>query len=283
MTTEPVTHGEFDTGTEWVLWRPGADPVRLRSRALREAVLVRPVPFVLIGLAVITFNPGPVPLGWPWLAAEAVIVGLGGCWAWWDYRCWGHDLRSGRHLASRTDRGNGDLFYRAHDFADLPEHCRTNAELLVTAISEIHREPGTAWLDPDHREHLHRAAWDALGVLIRSAALREPAQFHQQPVAGVGDADAVLSGLGQLDRDVAAVTATVAEAADAVRALNLALCQDTSHRLVGVPVLASVRMTTSAVRDQAAAAVDMIGAAGVPPMIGTMPSQSNGMGNQASR
>lgn len=173
MQWSPISEGEFPSGSEWMLWRPGLNRRRLRWRAIRCSTSRTKVGLALvgIGLACLALRDGPRSLDWLLITFIILITALSVLGVAVDYHCADYDHRH------RPDRpcfmeDPGRFFYRASDFRDLPSSTVDAVCRVVTVVRAVHTSPAAAWLDPGHLRDVHCVAWETLRVLEASRPLR---------------------------------------------------------------------------------------------------------------
>lgn len=206
MTTNasPVQYGHFRFCTEQVLWRPGLDRKQLRRRAALGCLVPDAVLYTVAGLIVILFSAvaGSV-LSLAGVAGVALLV-VAGLMAHRDYHRFGHDL-SAQSATGRTDRGRGEWFIRASDFADRDLTGACTAARIIDAVHRSHAGPGASWPDAANLDTLHKLAWDTLIQLYATPS----AHADFQPVAT--RLDFIAAQMSEINRQLhldAAETAT---------------------------------------------------------------------------
>lgn len=163
MNTSPVEYGNFASGVEPVLWRPGLSPERLRRRAVRRCLVPDAGLYVLGGKLTMLIGITNRPMLLLAVAAGAVLVMVGVLIARHDYLCFGHDL-SVRSQRKRADRGRGHWYFRAGDFTDRGSASATAAR-IIDAVHLSHSGPAALLTGQANLAGLHGLAWDALLAL----------------------------------------------------------------------------------------------------------------------
>jgi len=189
--------GVFDTGTEPVLWRPDLDRGRLRRRGVLESIVVEPLPFALIGVAI-----GLLAGGWTGLAITVATLVLSWWWSVSAYRCWGLDCSRPGYTRHRRDRGAGEWFYRPTDFHALPPDNRVLVERIFAALPAFD-DDAFAWLDREHRAGAHQLGWELLEGLHHTLPARAVLARVSADLACDHDVQAVRHQLVLLDREIA--------------------------------------------------------------------------------
>jgi hypothetical protein len=164
MHSSPAQYGTFCAGTELVLWRPGLDHRQLRRRAVRRCLMPDAALYAIAGLLAILLgliDDPPLLLA---VAAGAVLILVATLMAHHDFLRFGHDL-SENSAAWRTDRGQGEWFFRPGDFTDRSLASAHTAARIIDAVHLIHTGPAASWLDPDQLGRTHRLAWETLAQL----------------------------------------------------------------------------------------------------------------------
>lgn len=168
----PVIEGEFPTGTELMLWRPGIDRSRLRRRAFRAAVFSSPATYLLLVTTLIAMSAGCRQVSWIFgiltvliLMRYALVVGVNYGWA-------DRDHQHGPDKPCFLDRTCGEYFYRPSDFRDLPLSILYSANAIIATVRGVYASPAAAWVEPQHLREIHQLAWDALRVLDQTRTLR---------------------------------------------------------------------------------------------------------------
>jgi hypothetical protein len=172
----PVAEGEFTTGTELMLWRPGLDRRHLAGRAAWASLWSKPMLRVIVGagliLAGIREDDGSAAT---WLCLSTGVLGLvtGAVAAWINYLYFDCDHRHSRNGVCFLERIRGEYFYRPSDFIELGPPTVDVVSRITVAVRDAHSNSAAAWLDPQHLRDLHNVAWAALTILDRSRALRD--------------------------------------------------------------------------------------------------------------
>ena len=170
MGESPVIEGEFRTGSELMLWRPGVERARLRWRAMWTCLFSVPGICAVLGAAVIMH--GVQRIGW-WVICLGVLVVCASVLSIWvNYRCVDHDHQHRHDKPCFLDKVRGEYFYRRSDFHDLPPSTVHSVDRIIAAVRDIHISPANAWLDPQQLRDIHRVAWDTLQALDRTRTLR---------------------------------------------------------------------------------------------------------------
>lgn len=207
--------GVFTDGPQPMLWRPDLDHDRLRRRGVLESVIVEPLPFALIGLAIGFLIGGRIGF-----VIAVLILALAAWWAVSAYRCWGLDCSRPGWTRHRRDRGAGEWFYRPADFAALPEPGRQLVARLFSALV-VFDEPDPCWRGAADRATVHRVVWQLLDCL--HATLPARAVLARVPVDLADDPDVaeIRHQLVLLDTELAAGVDAVCEISALVRDLTL--------------------------------------------------------------
>ncbi len=208
MGESPVIEGEFRTGSELMLWRPGVDRARLRWRAMWTCLFSGPGIYAVLGAAVIMH--GVQRIGWWVICLGVLVVCASALSIWVNYRCVDYDHQHGHDKSCFLDKVRGEYFYRRGDFLYLPASMVHSVDRIIAAVRDVHASPASAWLDPQQLRDIHRVAWDALRSLDRTrtlryvmndprcAALWDDLSHAQSRLAEVDDAlDTILSYLHQ--------------------------------------------------------------------------------------
>ena len=176
MNESPVRYGSFSSGTEAVLWRPGLARERLCRRAAWRCLLPDAGLYALGGVMTLLFGVANRPVLGLVVAAGAVLVVVAVLIAGYDYLRFGHDL-SARTAAWRTDRGQGEWFFRAADFHGRgPVAAATLAAQIIDAVHLSHSGPAAPWIGRAHLDTVHRLAWDTLLALYRAPTAHDDLQ-----------------------------------------------------------------------------------------------------------
>lgn len=169
----PVTEGEFPTGAELMLWRPGIERSRLRERAFYAAVFSSPPTCTLLGTTLVAM--GALPQQESWISSSVAVLILAGyaLVVWVNFWCADHDHRHGPDKQCFLDRTRGEYFYYRGAFDDLPQPIVCSASTIIATIRGIYVSPAVTWLEPQHLHEIHQVAWDALCVLDQTRDLRK--------------------------------------------------------------------------------------------------------------
>ncbi len=171
----PVAEGEFTTGADLMLWRPGLDRRRLVRRAGWASLWPKPMLCIVVGVGLIPAGVRESDAVATWLCASIGVVGLitGAVVAWINYLYFDCDHQHGRNRLCFLERVRGEYFYRPADFIELGPSAVDVASQITAAVRDAYSSPAAAWLDPQHLRNLHNVAWDALTLLDRSRELRD--------------------------------------------------------------------------------------------------------------
>jgi hypothetical protein len=169
----PVTEGEFPTGTELMLWRPGIDRRRLRDQAFSAAVFSSSAIWVLLGIALLAICTLPLQDKWTSSFVAVLIVAGYAVAVWVNYQCADYDHRHRPGKPCFLDRTRGEYHYHRGDFDDLPESVVCSANAIITTVHAIYASPAVTWLEPRRLHEIHRVAWNALSGLDQSRGLRK--------------------------------------------------------------------------------------------------------------
>lgn len=170
MGESPVIEGEFRTGSELMLWRPGVDRDRLRWRAMWTCLFSAPGIYAVLGAAAAMYDVQRI--GWWVICLGVLVVSASVLSIWVSYRCVDYDHQHGHDKPCFLDKVRGEYFYRRSDFHDLSPSMVHTAGRIVAAVRDVHVSPASAWLDPQQLRDIHRVAWDALRSLDRTRTLR---------------------------------------------------------------------------------------------------------------
>ncbi len=165
----PVIEGEFPTGPELMLWRPGIDRTRLRRRALCAGPFF---PRVVLGFMLIATGAVPGHVNWLVLAVGVLLLASSVLAVWIDYQCADYDHQHGPTKPCFFDRTRGKYYYHPSDFRDLPPSTVHSVNRIIIAVRDVHASPASAWLDPHDVREIHHVAWIALRALDRTCSLR---------------------------------------------------------------------------------------------------------------
>lgn len=168
----PVTEGEFPTGTELMLWRPGIDRRRLRERAFDAAVFSSPAICVLLGANLVAMGALPQQANWISRIVTVLILAGYALVVWVYFQCADHDHRHGPDKPCFLDRTRGEYFYHCGDFDDLPQPVVDSTTAVMVTVRGIYASSAVAWLDSQHLREIHQVAWDALRVVDETRELR---------------------------------------------------------------------------------------------------------------
>ncbi|MPZ79670.1 MAG: hypothetical protein GEV28_04430 [Actinophytocola sp.] len=169
-----MIEGEFPTGTELMLWRPGLDRARLRRRALRASLVSTPAAYAVLGVALLILGASAAPrqVGWLCLIVGVLAAGVGVVGLWVNYRCVDYDHQHGPNKSCLLDKVNGEYFYSVSDFHDQPPSIVYSVGRIIATVRDVYASPVIVWLDPQQVHEIHRVAWDALRALDRTRTLR---------------------------------------------------------------------------------------------------------------
>lgn len=171
MSQSPVSEGEFPTGPELMLWRPGLDLRRLRRRTVLWPALRTFAAAALgeIGIAALVTDEVPREF-WLMIPLSIVLTGASAVAAAVDYRCVEYDHQ---HRPCWLERSPGRFFYRMGDFPTLPPATLDHLRRIITAVHRIHLSPAATWLNPQQLHDIHQMAWGTSHILYRTQALRD--------------------------------------------------------------------------------------------------------------
>lgn len=191
----PVTEGEFPTGTELMLWRPGINRNRLRERAFNAAMFSSPATCVLLGTTLIAMGALPQKTGWVAKIVTILIVAGYALVVWVTFWCADHDHQHSPNKPCFLDETRGEYYFHRGDFDDLPPPAMYTACVIITTVRGICTSPATTWLDPRHLREIHQVAWDALQALEKIRDLRKLVEDprYQAIANDLADAQACLS------------------------------------------------------------------------------------------
>lgn len=176
MNESPVQYGSFSSGAEPVLWRPGLARERLCRRAAWRCLIPDAGLYALAGMVTLIIGVTNRPMLILVVAAGAVLVAVAVLIARYDYLRFGHDL-SARTAAWRTDRGQGEWFFRAADFRDRgPSTAATLAAQIIDAVHLSHSGPAAPWIGHTHLDTVHLLAWDTLLALYQAPTAHDDLQ-----------------------------------------------------------------------------------------------------------
>jgi hypothetical protein len=203
MVGSPVSEGQFQTGAELMLWRPGLNHAKVRRCALAAALSSSASVHVALGAVVIVVGIGAVPalIGWLCLFGGSLALGLNVLKISVDYRCMDFDHQ---HDSCFLDKVRGEFFYRAGDFADLGPPIAHTVERIMDSVREVHASPAAAWVDPQQVHDVHQVAWNAVHILDQTRTLRG---VVNDPSSGAtaGDLTSARSQLAVVDDAVEAI------------------------------------------------------------------------------
>jgi hypothetical protein len=250
-----LDNGVFDDGPQPMLWRPDLDHDRLRRRGVLESVIVEPLPFALVGLAVAIVIGGRIGT-----VIAVLILALAAVWAVSAYRCWGLDCFRPNWTRHRRDRGAGEWFYRPADFDALPNNCRRQVARLFAALV-VFDEPVSCWRGTVDRATVHELAWQLLECLHATLSTRAVLARVPADLAGDPEVADLRHQLVQLDTDLAAGVDAVCEISVLVRGLAVRITAP-SRRAALHTDLACLRLpvppVVGGVRDEVRARVDAV-------------------------
>lgn len=174
MVESPVIEGQFQTGSELMLWRPGVDRTRLRWRAMLSHLVPLPATYAGLGAGVIALGAQAFPgkIGWLLIFIGLLVVGAGVVSVWVTYQCIDFDHQHDPGKPCFVDKVPGRYFYRRHDFNDLPPSMVYSVGKILAGVREVYASPTADWLDLQQLRELHQLAWDSLCVLDQTRTLR---------------------------------------------------------------------------------------------------------------
>jgi hypothetical protein len=220
MTEFPVLEGEFQAGTELMLWRPGVDRTRLRRRAMWTRLLHKPAMCAGFGAGAIVLGADSVP---QWIGLLLVFVGLIALGVsllnlWITYRCADYDHLHGFDRPCYLDKDRGRYFYSRSDFTDLPPPTVDSVDAIITAVRDAYASPSVTWLAPQQLRDIHSVAWGALRALDQTRGLR--LVLDGQPFDTPADdlVQAAQSHVAEIDEAVSRVLACLQHAVALVHA-----------------------------------------------------------------
>jgi len=170
MSQSPVTEGEFPTGPELMLWRPGLNRSRLRWRVVWWPVLRTLIAAALAGAVLVALVTHVLPPEfWLMVFVSVMLTGASAVPAVVDYRCAEYDHQ---HRPCSLERRSGEFFYRMGDFYEVPGFTLDCVRRIVAAVRRVHLSPDATWLNPQQLHDIHQMAWDTLHMLYRTQVLR---------------------------------------------------------------------------------------------------------------
>ncbi|MCP2243315.1 hypothetical protein [Lentzea aerocolonigenes] len=176
MSESPVQYGSFSSGSEPVLWRPGLARKRLCRRAAWRCLIPDAGLYALGGIVTLLIGLTNRPMLILVVAVGAVLVAVAAVIARYDYLRFGHDL-SARTAAWRTDRGQGEWFFRIADFHDRgPVAAATLAAQIIDSVHLSHTGPAAPWVGHAHLDTVRRLAWDTLLALYQAPTAHDDLQ-----------------------------------------------------------------------------------------------------------
>jgi hypothetical protein len=172
MSQSPVTEGEFSTGPELMLWRPGLNRRRLRWRATLRSLLrtFAAAAIVGIGLAALATREVSGPLVWSLIIFAIVLTGISAVGTVVNFRCADYDHQ---HRPCPLESTPGEFFYRTGDFRDLPLSTMDAVCRVIAAVQRVHRSTAAVWLSAQQLRDVHQVAWGALRLVDRTSTLRD--------------------------------------------------------------------------------------------------------------
>lgn len=230
MNESPVTEGQFQTGTELMLWRPGLDYAEVRRRALRASLFSSSAMHVVLGATVIVLgvHSAPTTIGWLCLSGGVLAVGINVLRICVDYRYMDCDHQ---HDACFLDKVRGEFFYRPSDFADVDPAVVRAVNHIIGSVHDVYASPGAAWLDFQQVQDIHQVAWDAVHIVDQTRALRAVVTDPRTGAAG-GDLTLAQSQLAMIDEAVEMIDAYLRQAVTLTQTWELKLAEiDLRNRL----------------------------------------------------
>jgi hypothetical protein len=253
MTEFPVIEGEFQTGTELMLWRPGVDRTRLRRRATWTGLLHKPAMCAGLGAGTIVLGADAVP---QWIGLLLVLVGLIALGSslltlWIAYRCADYDHLHGSDRPCFLDKDRGRYFYSRSDFTDLPSSIVDSVDAIIAAVRDTYASPSVVWLAPQQLRDIHGVAWGTLRALDRTRGLR--LVLDGQPSSTPSDdlLQAAQSHLAEIDEAVCRVRACLQDAVALVRAWEQKLSDAQVRAHLSAELTKLAPHTTEAIRRRA--------------------------------
>lgn len=174
VTSSPVAIGEFDDGSDAMLWHPHLSRARWRRETLRAALPARVVLCGLLGVAFVAEGiAGHTGLAAVLTAGLGVLaVGSATVAAVVNAACFDTDHAHDRHRPCRLEQRPGEFFYRTKDFLTLGTGVHDTVAGVLDAVHQLHSTPARAWLHPDLPREAHLVAWEVLCCLDRTRTAR---------------------------------------------------------------------------------------------------------------
>lgn len=247
MNQSPVSNGEFYSGTELMLWRPGMNRRWLRWRTVRRSLLRTMIAAALasVELAMLTAHDDPTGVGWALLTFVAIVTVASGVGVAVDYHCAEYDHQHRPDKPCFLEVVPGKYFYRASDFHGYPPSTVESVHRIITVVRTVHTSPAAGWLASRHLREVHQVAWEALRTLDASRPLRSTiASAHGEALAGPRPAD--VDGLANDLKAARSCVAAVDNAVDQIMTYLLQtelLVTSWEQKLADVEVRARLRTT----------------------------------------
>jgi hypothetical protein len=271
--TTPVTEGEFPTGSDIMLWRPGLDQTRLRHRMVRASLWPTPVALAIAATLLVRcgVQQGSVSVLCISTTVAVLVYVLAGMIARVRYRYCACDHHHARGKTCFLERNLGEYFYRTHDLADLPTATVQNIDRIIAAVRDLHDSTAAAWLNPDDLTNAHLAAWDALQAIDHTRYARQllTEAHNADDSAGAAlalgaEVDALDHVLGEVARYLVDAVTLVRTWANTLRRLDraerLRTEIDTLPRCVITTAVAHARIATEGIFTSITAARDVLDA-----------------------
>lgn len=223
MNGSPVTEGQFQTGTELMLWRPGLHYTKVRRRALTTSLFSSSAIHVLLGATVIVLgvHSAPAPIGWLCLFGGVLAVGINVLKICVNYRYMDCDHQ---HDTCFLDKVRGEFFYRTSDFSDLEPAVGQAVNHIIGSVHDVYASPAASWLDSRQMHDIHQVAWDTVHIVDRTRALRDVVTDPRTGATG-GDLTLAQSQLAMVDEAVEMVASYLRQAVILTEAWEMKLAE----------------------------------------------------------
>lgn len=174
MSQSPVTEGEFPTGPELMLWRPGVNRRRLRWCAILRSLVrtIAATTIVVIGLVGLATHELSGTRAWLVIIVVIVIVGVCAVCTVVDYRCAEYDHQHRKCRPCTLEAVRGEFFYRVGEFREFAPVTVDSVHRIIAAVERVHSSSAAVWINVQQLHDVHQVAWDALYLLDRTRTLR---------------------------------------------------------------------------------------------------------------